>query len=363
MNLHPGWQASYKADPARMKRHWLAFLGKDNRYPRELMVPSTYTTGGRKRWTVSNPVDYLDSVARAAPRSDLWIAARPAHDYYASEPSHSRLWLEIDAGKEDGYDLELARLRAQAVRYWCVEYFGVKPYEQFSANKGFHLHLDHPPVVAQPDQMREALRGLFRDVGLDPEVDIDLNVVGNPRAMPRPPYSMNTGGVGRNGEVFFTVPIDLDWSVDEILAASREVRVSDVHIPYAPRAADVLRDAVEEIPVQVRRESNPASVDRVVKEVVRFLNQVAPHLRDGRKRLLRHLAVPAFLHSEESDAGAREACRRFLEKGGAEWAQYRTYVEGLIGSAHLHDGRIIYPMRVRRFIVKYPDVLKSIRKE
>lgn len=363
MKAHAGWMETFASSKKQMQRDWLSFLGKDNRFPREVMTPSTYAPGGRRRVVLPNPTEFVDLVTHVAPRADVWVGSRPVHEYYNDSPTHTRLWLEIDAGENDGYDLELARLRAQAVRYWCVELFGVRPYEQFSANKGFHLHLDHPPVSAQPEQLRTALRDLFRDVGLDPEVDVDLNVAGNTRAMPRPPYTMNTGGAGRLGECFFTVPIDLDWSIERILEASRGVELGRVVIPFASRAGPILQDAVGDTLAVEKREANPAQIDRVVKEVVIFLNQVAPHVRDGRKRILRHLAIPAYLHSEGSDSGAREAIRRFLEKGGADWSTYRTYVEGMIRSAHLHDGRILYPMRVRRFLVKNPDVLRSIGRQ
>lgn len=353
MSVHSAWAKAFSADPDGMKAAWLSFMGRNLRFPREIMVPSVWVQGGRKRWTVPNSVDLVESIQQHAPRGDVWVSTRSTTQFYEAEPTHSRLWIDVDAKG----DLELARLRAEAVSMWCRDVLGALPYVQFSASKGYHLHLDHAPVLATSDQLRSAVKLLLRDAGLEPEKDVDLNVIGNTRAMARPPYTANTNAVGLYGEVLFTIPVDLDWTIGEVLERSRQVLLGDVMIPYSTTARHVLQDVVAELPVSEKRAiASDKSISKLCRETIAFLDRVAPHVKDGRKRFLRHLVIPAYLHMV-GESEVMEACRRFIEAGGGSWSYYRTYAENQVRAAHLHNGDLLYPMKIRRFIVQNPDLL------
>lgn len=318
------------------------------------MTPSTWVQGGRRRWVVSNEIAYQDSLIENAPKLDVYVSARPVHTFYENEPKHTRLWFDVDA---DG-NLKLGRMRAQRVREFCREVLGVTPYQQFSANRGFHLHVDHPPVYAQADQYREGVKLLLQDYGLDASTEVDLQVVGNTRAMPRPPFTFNGKSVGTYGEMLFTVPVDVTENVTEILEASRNVRLREVAIPLAgEKARSALQAAASKTPAaQPRRELTSEGAKRLCVEAIRFCRDAAPFLQDGKKRVLRHLLVPAVLHLADDSNHARALCRQFVEKTGTDWSAYRTYVDAQMKAALLPDGRILFPMRVHRFLQKYPEI-------
>lgn len=343
-----------------VRQAWLDFLGRERVYPREIMVPSTWRPGGRKRWVERNPFGYVAALEAYGMSRDVWVGMRAPQDYYLAKPFHNRLWLETDGPKGD---LEYARLAAQSLSNLCVTYFGVMPYAQFSGNRGFHLHLEHMPVYGMPEQYRTAIRTLVEEAGLDPDVDVDMNVVGNTRAMPRPPYTMNTKDAVQKGRVLYTVPVNLAWSVDRILAASVNQEVQDVRIPFSEQAHVLLQELVDEAPVESApvKEITEAGARRLCEEAAAFVERIAPYVRDGRKRILRSLAVPAYLHLAGSESGAMKACESFVEKSGAVWGSYRQYVDGQIRSARKRDGTVIYPMRVQKFVIRHPEILRYIQ--
>jgi hypothetical protein len=343
-------------DVKEAARAWLSFLGDDPLYPREIMTPSFNGKSSRVQYEARNPIDLVEVISRFASRSDVWVSARPTTQFQL--PVHTRFWADVDA---DGNIDEAIRLR-RLINKFSRDAFGVEPYWQFSASKGFHGHVDHAPVNATSDQYKDALKKLLREHGLDPSI-LDFNVIGKYRAMPRPPFTGNTNAVEFHGEFLYTIPVSYDETTEDILAVSRSPSYRPVNIPFAPHAAGLIQEVVNELPppsVVHDKPFNDAPSKRRVEETIQFLVKVAPTVKDGHKRFLRYLVVPAYLHScGGDDDAAREAARAFVEASGSPWAKYKPYVDTQIKAARFDHGRIMWPMRLRKFFVENPDILRA----
>lgn len=331
---------------------WLNYLGFEDGFPRELMIRSD--RGRIFRTTVPDEDAYVEEVAAHATKTDVWVAAYPDH----GDAEYVRLYLDVDAEGEESYADALEK--ARTVEDWVYESWGVEPYVQFSAGKGFHLQVDIPNIPVSSRLVRKVFRSHAS------ELPIDLGALGFKDLNLRVPHTVNTGSVERAGRLYYVTPCRLDGDLHDIMAsAQRPGSPVDVDIPLCREAARWIVYHAADLDTDFDASSlngdlSDGRVHELAEEAVRFAFDLAPNLTDGRKRVLRHLLVPGGLHLDAGREGTLAWCREFVEASGASWGRYKGYCETQVEAAQDVDGGVLYPMRRARFLERYPEVVETL---
>ena len=341
-----------------MRQGWLAMLGSLRLWPREICLP---VPGGDGRYMVQveDEDEYLSHVMVNAPITDVWVGKRPTALYHTD--IQDRIYWDVDSPDPDD-GLEQSRILA----YRAEEEFGALPEALFSSNKGFHLHLEHDPIVASGPAYRDVLMEITQGWGAFP----DPGPLQNGRSMPRAPYSLNRKSISRFGEPLYVVPVDLTLDLDEIIQSAREVRMRRIEIPKADGLADLLQPPCEAI--DERRKARDASPmpdgdrERLVRAAITFVETSGHRVKgkkggygDGRRRILYQLYIPALANAcPDRMEEAMEKCQVFVEKTGGAWFRYKAFCESTFRSC-FRDGEVLLPMRIDRFLARNADLLLS----
>lgn len=298
--------------------------------------------------------EYIEYVRRYAGAGDVWVGYRAPQDY--TRQRWTRAYVDIDADT-----IQEATYCVNRLTHGIAEEYGVEPWVLFSGNKGYHVHLRHDPVHGSKHQYRSAWETLLRPWCRDLLDRVDLGPLMNPRSMPRLPYSVNTGSVANHGKLLFCVPCDPRSDVQWWLHG--ELRGEPSQVPRVPRVPgldarlqDVMGEPREEFAAM--REPSRGRIKALAEDAVAVAMRAAPHIRDGRKRYLRHLVVPGYLHLTGSPEDTMRYCRDYVEATGAAWRDYELYCRSQIQSADMGD-TWLYPMRVAEFYRRYPELIAS----
>lgn len=207
----------------------------------------------------------------------------------------------------------------------------------FSAGQGFHVFMDCEPVEVSWPSLREFHKGLGRVSG----VNLDTTVMGDRNRLCRVPLTPNAKSA-KDGHLRWCVPIEEDWDLDHIIEASlRKTDPPTQHaVPCGRLRADLsaLPSRVPRVPTkgsratggaQKPRERHPA-LKADYAHIVDLIEQVTPHVKDGRHRIMHYLLIPALVHLGETNRNILQRCRDFIEGTGKVWENYEQYAKDSI---------------------------------
>lgn len=335
-----------------MRAGWLSILGEAPVMPRDVCLP---LPGGKKlkryQQQVSTTQEYFRLVEEHAPRGDAWVAWSPANQY--DLPGMDRVFGDIDSP-----DLQDSLKRARRYEEWCMSDFAVQPACIFTAGKGFHLHMTHDYVEALGNVYSDAFASLIQGSGATP----DFGPLKTRKSYPRIPYSMNIKATGIHRRPMYVVPVDLTWDLDEILQASADIQVTSFRVPHSPVLADLLTPEIEKAKqVEARRQRISPNVqagmyEDLVQAAIAFTEDVGWRLVnetgriDGRRRVLSSLYIPALMHQTQGNLDIVVAAAEvFVDMSGANWREYKQFVERTAKECVMKDGTLRSPVGLKRF--------------
>lgn len=304
-----------------------------------------------------NTQQYLREVEAAAPFRDTYVGHRPATLLH--QDVQLRPYIDIDSPSMEDAMEQARRFVERCEKEWS---FAPEPF--FSANRSVHFHFGHPAFAASSEAYRDTWLHVIRDWN----VFIDPQPLRNSRSMPRVPYSINSKSIGTYGEIQFVVPIDVTWDVDDVLRASREVWTRRITVPESKALGQTLQplcEARDAKLAQRKRTALPPLVQQdLVNTAIVFSESVGADLKgrlgkgkDGRRRVLMYLYVPALCWRMEGDAiGVRERVRSWVVQNGGRWQDYQAFVEDSITNCLTRGDRPRLPQSLKRFLAMNPDL-------
>lgn len=363
-----GWAARYQSEPKGIRAGWLNLLGDRPLFPRDLVFPIPGGPKGASRYqkSMDNVQAYYRILEENAPKADCWAGWSPSAQYDLQG-------MERVFGDIDSPDLEDALIRARRFENGCLVDFGVQPVPIFTAGKGFHLHFTHdfvdvPNLGVEPGAgtaYSDAFASLTQHWGANP----DLGTLKHRKTYPRVPYSMNLKATGKHRKPMYVVPVDLTWSLKEILKASSEIRVTPFKIPHSSDAADMLRPQVAKAAENLKSfQALSGDVQKgihedLVQAAIAFCETVGWKLvneqgkPDGRRRLITQLYAPALMMSTDGEReSVIESCRLLLEMMGGEWPDYRRFVESTVKECVGRDSVLRSPIGLKRWWAENSDL-------
>lgn len=361
--VYAGWTERFHLEPKGMRAGWLAVLGPDPLFPRDVTFALPQ---GRYKKTPKKTGEYLALVEQNVPKGDAWVAWSPVNQY--EDPGMDRIFADIDSP-----DLEAGLQMARRYEDWCMTHFGVQPPAIFTAGKGFHLQftfdfVDVPGLGAEPGAgtaFSDAFLGLIQGSG----ATLDPQPLKHRYASPRIPYSLRLEATGRYQRPMFVVPVDLTWSLKEILRASAQINVMSFEVPHSTILGGLLQPQVAKASKALQRtKALPQHVlkgmrEDLVQAAISFSEEVGWKLvnahgkPDGRRRVLSALYIPALMVETNADREqVLKSCEAWVGLAGARWRDYQRFVEGAIKDCILKDGTLRHPVGMRRFWAEIQDL-------
>ena len=309
-----------------LKSVWLKHLGIDSNFPRDLGFP--------ERVKVQNWWHYLRTVELNWQTNNIYVSLYS--DYYIQSSIWDKIFFDVDA-----HDGELEDAYADALRLYdhLHSEFGATPRVYFTGN-GFAVYLDFHPVVAD----KFAVKLFAHEIVNKAKVShVDKLPFGDARRISRVPYTWNF----KSDPPRMCIPIDIDWTLEKIIEEA-------LHPCYSV--------GIEIEPVKVTiPEYEPPEFDRqdasyVEDDLILYIFENAHRWQDGRKRLLHFILVPTFMHKYGLNRKEiHRMCRLFIERTGADYSEYESYVESSITRTERDGWK---PWSIEFFLYKCPELLE-----
>ncbi len=358
MSLSPAWQSAYEADPKGMQDGWRAILGPRPQFPKELLIKIPGPEGKRYNETAHTIQEYYKHVLEHAPRRDLWVGWSGVPDYFEDRMSWS--FGDIDAGVDH---LQEALDRARRYEEFCKTTFDVQPIALFSCGKGFHLHFTHDDVPYRGRAYADAVQFLADKS----RAYLDGGPLTSRQAKPRVPYSINLQATGRERASMFVIPVDLSWSLKEVIQAAKECRVTRFKVPHSRTAAGLIEPYAKKVHERLvslsKTRKTSGSNQKSIQAALAFCEENGARLvdgrgrPDGRKRLLIQIYVPALLHAHRGqEAAVLEAAKTWTAAVGADWRTYEQAARSAIKYCTRDPKGILHPMGVTRWLSENPGL-------
>ena len=318
-----------------LRRAWLNHLGIDSNFPRDMGFP--------ERRKVYNWWQYVRTIELNMHCNNIYVAL------YSDNNIQKGLWdkLFFDVDAHDG-SLPKAHLDMLRLYDYIQSNYGVEPRLYFTGH-GFAVYFDFEPVSIDKWSVKVFGMDIIRKAGCK---QVDTTPLGDKRRISRIPYTYNLKTDDRR----MCIPISVDWDLDTILdEASKPTKLLDVKV----------QPAVVEIPVyewdMPEYDAAITNLDYIDDELVLFIYKNAHKMTDGRKRLIHFVLVPTFVHKYGMTRNeVHVLCRLFIEKSGADYEEYESYVESSI-TRTLRDGW--KPWSMDYFIYNYPELREFVEKE
>lgn len=310
------------------KYAWLNHLGVDSNFPRDIGFP--------ERRKLYNWWQYIRTIELNMHSNNIYVAL------YSDRSIEKGLWDKIFFDV-DGHNGEIPKAHLDALRLYdyLQSEFGAEPRLYFTGN-GFAVYFDFEPTSIDKWSIREFALSIIRGAKAK---HVDTIPLGDKRRISRVPYTYNL----KTEERRMCIPISVDWDLDTILAESVnptkliEVRVQPVEVEIPVIEVDV-----------PEHDSAKIKLDYIDDELIQFIYRNAPKMIDGRKRLIHFVLVPAFIHKYDmTPQEVHVMCRMFVEKTGADYEDYRSYVESSIMRT-LRDGW--RPWSMDYFLYRCPEL-------
>lgn len=350
----PVWQEAYQIDGRAFREAWVAILGQNPLMPRDVMMP--WRGKGKFNQVVRNTQDYLKLVAQNATKGDMWVGMYPTTLYTTN--TLYRLYGDVDSP-----DLQDALVRARRMEEAIRTELGVQPATLFSAGKGFHLHIEHDPIQGNGHAYEEAVMQTLDGYG----AYFDPGPLKNRNAKPRIPYTFNSGSFAKQGEALYCVPVDLTWDLEAIKDASRHLISTPFKVPHSKDAAGILAPLVKRSMDGLKHlKAKGVSDERrkiLVTQAIRFSETDGIMLhnikggKDGRRRVLFSLLIPALMNEEDGDLQAvMGRTRDWVDRSGERWGLYERFAQETARQCVLPDGSVRMPMGLPRWFAENSDL-------
>lgn len=349
-DVYAGWKQRYEQEPKAMRAGWRNLLGQPI-FPRDIVFPIAGAKAKKFQRSARNLTEFYAVIEENAPKGPLWAGWSPTGQY--DMPGMDRIFGDIDS-----IDLEDALQRARRYEDWCIRNFDVEPATIFTCGKGFHQHFTMDYVEGLGTAFSDAYLTLVQGSGSSP----DPQPLKHRKTYPRLPYCMNLKATGEHRKPMFTVPVDLTWSLKEILQASTEIRVSRFEVPHSPTLAALMQPLVdrnlkeEASKAKWASEKKTGMHDDLVRSAIAFSEEVGWKLvdamgrPDGRRRVLSMLYIPALMWECDGDQDRVEASvEAWVELAGGAWNDYRMFTRGTMKTCILREGGLRHPVGLRRF--------------
>ncbi len=205
----------------------------------------------------------------------------------------------------------------------------------FTGKGGFAIYINFKPMYLHQPQhtMRRFVNVIEESLDIS---TIDYHVVGDTMRVSRLPYTVNVKPEANR----LCLPINPKWELQYILAQSAKVSQYDscmMKIDYNSRFdTSALFKIFDKEPLDDMDISRQAEVmiarknsDKRVANVLQFIEEVAPKVKDGRHDMMVFYIIPNLILSGASDMEVLAICRLFIERSGKEWRDYEHYVSGV----------------------------------
>lgn len=173
---------------------------------------------------VVDDASIISELAAKYDTADIYISA-----YAMDSDMIDRVLFDIDVGYEEK-QIEVA-YKQMKILVSRLENLGVKPLVLFTGGRGFHIYAFCEPVVLE--RPREALRKFAEKIAGD--LNIDMCVTVGINRVIRAPYTRHSR------TKLFCIPVDPDWSLEEILKRSRSPEmIEDLEIDRSRVLSEIL---------------------------------------------------------------------------------------------------------------------------
>lgn len=329
-------------DLMTFRRAWLNHLGVDSNFPRDMGFP--------ERRKVFNWWQYLRTIELNLHTNNIYVSLYSDHNI--EKGLWDKLFFDVDGHVDtkvfswEQYLRNLAKAHINALRLYdyLSSEFSAEPRVYFTGF-GFAVYFDFEPVSIDKWSIRQFALEIINKVKAK---KVDTAPLGDKRRISRVPYTYNFKMVEENKKPM-CIPISIDWDLDTIISESynptkfMEVRVQPVKVEIPVYDVDI-------------PEHNTAIVnlDYIDDELILFIYKNAPRITDGRKRLIHFVLVPTFIHKYNMTLQeVHVMCKLFVEKTGADYEDYRSYVESSI-TRTLRDGW--RPWSMDYFLYRCPEL-------
>ncbi|MHA1882596.1 MAG: hypothetical protein ACTSUO_06085 [Candidatus Thorarchaeota archaeon] len=316
---------------------WLNHLGTKDapRFPREV---------SHAREIVNNVNEYLEYCQNNFETDEL-------HTSLYSYPQlcdgvYDKIFHELDSTDIEKAYKDMRKL----LGYYYTE--GIEPRCYFSGSKGFHIIIDIKPTTIDLFASKLWILKVCNKLKV---TTIDLQSVGDVRRCSRIPYSYNFKSL-KSGKARMCIPIKLKWSLHRILRESlepKEILTPDVN------SWELEKRLISSKPYKLMPKRTVKLNEAYAREVIEKVLPIAHQIKDGRRRVLNFLIIPALSALKFKEDEIMKVCEAFLRTTGVSPIGYRTYLRG---SIRRNVENMYPPLQFKDFFINNPDLIKYFRK-
>lgn len=316
--------------PVDLQEQWLSHI---NEY--ELAFPRDVAFLGDSRFPVVDKREYVDRIWEnmSGVNSYTDVTSKPMQ---AGE-IYDTFYLDIDADLEPDADdpmrvrmgeFQTAIREAETelrkiVEYTQSEYDGWVPRVYFSGGRGFAVYFDMPATNVHFDAIESVIYDILDEADVNFDI-VDTSVFEKNRLC-RLPYTLNWNNPKkRNIPPLMCIPIDPTWSAERIVGEAMEPS-EFLEVKRNPNK-DLAREvAIREEEIEVDYNDSGRNFDsepdpaEALDKIDRLFN-VAPHIKDGRSRIIHFVLVPALIEAGYPENKIYKTVQDFIETcPGARW--------------------------------------------
>jgi len=317
----------------KVEEAWLRILGSSNvKFSRDVAYPW--------RVEVHNPNQYIESIQKRVKTNSVYASIYSYPEIKSRK--YGRLFIDIDAegNLEEGYKTMTSLVK------WLRENYDCEPLVLYTGGRGWAIHVYFPLTRVSGESMRRFVLS-FPNINQH----VDTHVVGDVRRIARLPYTLNFNNLNRGEPVRLCVPVNPKWSLQEMLAESKECRFKhEVYVEPCKAISLELKKIQESVEDEPNGRELPTS--NVDDELLGRLLEWAPNIKDGRHRLLTFVVIRNLVWAGWSDDEILEYCRAFIKKTGRPFKNLDSFVKRHIRDCRLGPNRdASVPWRPWRFDV------------
>jgi len=345
-----------------VKHAWIEHLGFSRTlFPRGM---GKYDGNKFKRFSVRTPIEYIEAIEKN--KNDIYtnVYSEPQ----IRESKVDKLYIDIDSPNlEDAF-----RAKNSVVGHFKRRYH-LKPRTYFTAGKGFAIYLDFPEIIINYKVLRKFVIAELRLEETDERAQflcscVDTSVLGDKRRVSRIPYTYNMRTNVKKGKYpFLCIPVKDHWSLAKVLSESiRPSSNNGVNIDTCDTLSGTLLTLNEQYEEELAAEPEVPQhkykfSKKKAEQVLEFLEERAPFIKDGRTRLLGFVIVPTLVQMDYTLKQVKDYCKQFIRCcPNAVFDEYETYIEA---TYHQDVEQSWNPWSLQTFVCKYPELLGNFDKE
>lgn len=346
-------------------------------FPREVSTPWSM------RVRVLNEHNYKYLLWKGYGETDLFTSIYPTSFVNLDAiMTLNKIFFDID----DEHNPAVAYESMQKITSYFRSKYDYTPRVNFSGKKGYHLYIDFEPVHFRIEYFKPVVRAFIDQVMRESGAKIvDNSAIADQAGVTRVsrlPYSIHP----KSGNV--CIPINPDWSMEEIQKRSVEGEGLDVVITKCLKVGDDLLElALNQNAPTVSPETRLMAPDeqllKTIGEKVFEILEIAPQYYDGRHRMVWAMLIPRLtilksngqyqnLQGEELqriNMQVKDGVRAFIEltpevnPNGTQrdpMEKYMQYADLVLDRLHK---QFWSPWHFETFWLEYPDLAKFFKRE